>query len=234
MKKILLSFSLFFAVFQTSEAQFHYGLQAGLLNNTLIGFGKPQNIYPKTSFMAGMFTDYYISEYTSVYTEYRYERRSFSFRDTIPFVEESKVFVDEHIDCIAFPVHLKFKAGDEYYNAYLLFGAEFSFPLYAKQTLDFTIQDVAVDATRYANFEHNFWDYGLTTAFGGQTNNVVFKLGIYYGLGNVYQGRNIMEIRQAFGYGNIGVILNYNPPPSYRKSNPIKNLKYRWKKSFGW
>jgi len=223
---------IFVACFTNIQAQFIFGTEAGLLRNELIGFGKPANPQPRTSILAGFFTDYYISEQTSVFTEYRYERRGFIFDDTIPYLNESKIHVEEYNDCISVPVHLKFRAGDDIYNSFLLFGAEFSVPFWTHQVLNVTIQDLAVDGERYTSFKHNRFDYGLTTGFGLQLNSFYTKFGIYYGLGNFYQGRNIMEIRNAYGYITVGAAFNYDPPQLYRKSSPIKNLKYRLKKAF--
>lgn len=230
--KRLIIISLFLFVFAPAKAQLYFGIEAGGLLNQLTGFAKPQKTKIGGGPVIGAFTDGYISQNTSVFTELRYEHRSFEFWDTIPFIEAGKIHVIEKTHCIALPVQLKFKAGDGIFSSFFAIGGEIAIPFIHRQTLDITIDGLQIPPDDYANFKPSFYDYGLIATLGFQARSFVMKGGVYYGLRNFYQGKNIIEVRQMFANITMGFFFNYRAPSLYRRTSPFENIKNRLGRTF--
>jgi len=229
MKKIYFySFLFLFSFISEASGQFvRYGISGGINKCGLFGADKPATYTKQFAWFGGLFLDNRIGEYLSVQSELNLNKFQFSFSETIPQIENSKLSVDEKDYFISVPVFLKYKRGYEFIFWDIGLGGQVSVLAKSKRTLDLQIDIYNQDGVYYYDYKNNWYEYGFVGNAGIQFKAVNLYLRYYISMRNIYKYSDSRDM--SFNILSFGASyqINYQELYPYGRKTGWRGLKYK-------
>ena len=229
MKKIYFYLFLFlFAFISEASGQFvRFGISGGINKCGLFGAEKPAIYTKQIAWFGGLFLDNRIGEFLSVQSELNINKFQFSFSETIPQIENSKLSVAEKDYFISVPVFLKYKRGYEFIYWDIGLGGQVSVLAKSKRTLDLQIDIYNQDGVYYYDYKNNWYEYGFVGNAGIQFKAVNLYLRYYISMRNIYKYSDSRDM--SFNILSFGASyqINYRELYPYGRKTGWHGLKYK-------
>jgi hypothetical protein len=185
------------------QAQYKFGLHAGVGSSNYTGKDFSSDNTPKTGITAGMYFEKEINLTIAVGTELNFEQKG-TYYNFYPKIA-TDVSSDTYLEYLTVPILLKAYIG---YNAYYYFyiGASASYLTKSSNTVKATEYGYAIASEPFFPYEFKKLDAAVLIGFGINFREIILDMRYQHGIVDIYKGENPPSIKNQF----ISVTLGFS------------------------